>query len=207
MSKAAKTKPLEERETERLLIPERPGWRAGFRAPVPLVLAALLIAAAGFIAGAVIQKNSDGSGSAGGSQLPNAAALRAGGGPPGFASAGGAGAPTTGTVSSVVGNKLYVTDAEGNTVKVIVQPSSTVTRSAAAKASAIHPGDTVIVQGAKKKNGTVTAQSVNASEKGSAPGGGLFSAPGGAAGGTSTAGGSSGASGSGGAVNSLFKSP
>jgi hypothetical protein len=201
LSKAAQTKPREEAKTERLQIPTRPGLRAGLTAPIPLVLAALLIAAAGFIAGAVIQKNSDGSGGAGGGQLPDAAALRSGGGPPGFASAGGAGAPTTGTVSSVAGNKLFVTDAEGNTIKVIVRPSSTVTRSAASKASAIHPGDTVIVQGAKKKNGTVTAQSVNASEAGSSPGGGLLSAPGGATGGTSTS--NSGK----GAVDQLFSSP
>jgi hypothetical protein len=202
LSKAVAKDSLAEETTQRLEIPERRSLRTALSAPVPLVLAALLIAAAGFIAGALIQKNSDGSGGSG--QLAGPAGLRAGGGPPALASAAGAGAPTTGTVSSVVGNKLYVTDAEGNTVKVIVQPSSTVTRSAAAKASAIHPGDTVIVQGAKKKNGTVTAQSVNASEKGSAPGGGLFSAPGGAAGGTSA---TSGGGGAGGAVNSLFKSP
>jgi hypothetical protein len=200
LSKAAQTKPREEAKTEGLQIPVRPGWRAGLTAPIPLALAALLIAAAGFIAGAVIQKNSDGSGGAGGGQLPDAAALQSGGGPPGVASAGGAGAPTTGTVSSVAGNKLFVTDADGNTIEVIVRPSSTVTRSAASKASAIHPGDTVIVQGAKKKNGTVTAQSVSASEKGSTPGGGLLSAGGGSAGG-STSGGSAGG------VDSLFKSP
>jgi hypothetical protein len=200
LSKTAATKPADEAKTQRLEIPERPGWRAGLTAPVPLVLAALLIAAAGFIAGALVQKSSNGSGS-GGAQLGGPAALRAGGGPAALASAGGAGAPTTGTVSSVAGNKLFVTDAEGNTVKVIVRPSSKVTRSAASKASAIHPGDTVIVQGAKKKNGTVTAQSVSASEAGSSPGGGLFSPPGGTTGGGSTSGGA------GGAVNSLFKSP
>lgn len=200
MSKAAPTKPADEAKTERLEIPTRPGWRAGLTAPVPLVLAALLIAAAGFIAGAVIQKSSDGSGSAGGGQLPGAAALRSGGGPPGFASASGGAAPTTGTVSSVAGNKLFVTDAEGNTIKVIVRPSSTVTRSAASKASAIHPGDTVVVQGAKKKNGTVTAQSVNASEAGSSPGGGLLSAGGATGGGSTSSGGK-------GAVDQLFSSP
>jgi hypothetical protein len=85
---------------------------------------------------------------------------------------------------------------------VVVRPSATVTRSAASKASKIHPGDTVIVQGAKKNNGTVTAQSVSASEAGSSPGGALFGGTGSPAGGASTS-----TSGGQGAVNSLFKSP
>jgi len=203
LSKTAAKKTPAEETTQRLEIPERRSLRTALSAPVPLVLAALLIAAAGFIAGALVQKGSDGSGGGGGAQLPNPAALRAGGGPPGFASAGGADAPTTGTVSSVAGDKLFVTDAEGNTIKVIVRPSSTVTRSAASKAAQIHPGDTVIVQGAKKKNGTVTAQSVSASEAGSSPGGALFGGP--AAGASTTSGGSA-PSGKG-AVDSLFKSP
>ena len=43
----------------------------------------------------------------------------------------------------VKGSTLYVTTAEGNTVKVSVPKAATITKSVTAKVSAIKPGDTV----------------------------------------------------------------
>ena len=65
---------------------------------------------------------------------------------------------TVGTVANVKGSTLYVTDSDGTTVKVKTDEKSKVTRNAASSAGAVHPGDTVVIQGAKTTNGTVTAR-------------------------------------------------
>jgi hypothetical protein len=93
-----------------------------------------------------------------------------------------------------------VTDAQGNTIKVLTTKASTVTRSASSKVSEIHPGDSVVVQGQQRKSGTVNAQSVRASAAGTG-GGAPF---GGGAPQTSASGGSAQPGGGAGAVNQLF---
>jgi hypothetical protein len=147
----------------------------------------------------LIEKGQTGSSSGG--ALPSALSS-ASGGPGGAlsrAQSGGA-TPTFGTVANVSGRTLYVTDAQGNTIKVLTSRSSTVTRSADSKVGDVHPGDTVVIQGQKRRGGTVKAQSIQASAPG-AGGGTLFG--GGGPSGTAPSG-SSQSSGGAGAVDQLF---
>jgi hypothetical protein len=130
--------------------------------------------------------------------------------------ASGAGA-SFGTVSTVNGKTLVVTEASGNTVKVQLSPSTKITKNQSVSRSAIRPGDTVVIAGAPNSTGTVVAATVSDSGSGSALGalaGGL-GAGGASAGGASTGGAGAagaGASGSGSgsgrgsnsAVGSLF---
>jgi hypothetical protein len=175
------------------------GNRARRLTPLTGGLLALAIAAAGFVGGVLIEKGQTGSSSGG--SLPGGLS-GASGGPPGAlsrAQSGGA-TPTLGTVANVSGRTLYVTDAQGNTIKVLTSKSSTVTRSADSKVADIHPGDTVVIQGQKRRSGTVKAQSIQASAAGTG-GGTLF---GGAGPSGTTSAGSSQSSGGAGAVDQLF---
>lgn len=188
-------------------LPPRP--RRRLLAPVPLALFGVLLVAVGFIGGVEVQKREGGGGS---SELPAGLQAALNGGRAAGQSgdqAGGAGgaqsssSSTSGEVASVDGDVLYVTDSDGATVKVKVPKSATVTRNAKSSASAIHPGDTVVVQGSANDAGTMTAGSVSATASGVtsvSP----FGVGGG--GGQSGGGGDSGQSGSsqGDDVNSLF---
>jgi hypothetical protein len=92
----------------------------------------------------------------------------------GFGGAGAAGA-TIGEVSFIGGNTLYVTNSEGNTVKVTTSPASSITKTVKADVHSIHPGETVVVRGTKSSGGAVSAESVSvtAAAGGSGAGGGL----------------------------------
>ena len=100
------------------------------------VLVVLLIAAVGFWGGAALQKHHGSTGAVAGSASARAAFANAASGRTGFGSqaAGGfsgtagaataAGAATTGLVTEVQGNTVYVTDDTGALVKVTVNASS-----------------------------------------------------------------------------------
>lgn len=183
-------------ETEHAALPQRRGLSA-LLTPLRVGLLCLLIAAAGFIGGVLVQKGSEGSSSSNpfGSGDPPGLDPGAAGGE-GFVAAIGGG--TMGTVSTVDGGALYVTDAQGNTFKVLATGATKVTRSAETGPHQIHPGDTVLIQGQKRKNGTVKAQSISATAAGASSG-----VPGGGAAPSSSA--SSTSSGDrGSAVNQLF---
>ena len=60
------------------------------------------------------------------------------------------------------GSTLYVKGSDGNTIRVKTTSHSKINRTATTSAGAIHPGDTVIVQGTKSNNGTITATQINA---------------------------------------------
>ena len=84
---------------------------------------------------------------------------------------------TTGTVTDIVGKTLYVTTSSGTLVAVKVSSSTTVDRNASTTLSGLKPGDSVTVQGAKEKNGSVEATSISDTAKGvtsSGFGGGAF---------------------------------
>jgi hypothetical protein len=128
-----------------------------------------------------------GAGAAGGATggAAGAGAGAAGGG----AGAAGGGA-TVGSVSSVDGKTLYVAETGGNTVRVRLAKGGTVTRTAKAAATAIHPGDTVIVQGETASSGTVVASTIRATASNAAGAlGGFGGFGGGAPGAQGTAGG------------------
>jgi hypothetical protein len=160
---------------EQQALPKRP--RRRLVTPVSATLAGALVAALGFIGGVEVQKAQDdgATGTAGGAQAGLAAA---GGGGRGAASGGGsaqgagrpgAGGPgggrsnaTVGSVANKKGSTLYVKDSDGNTIRVKTTSHSKINRTATTSAGAIHPGDTVIVQGTKSKSGTITATQINA---------------------------------------------
>jgi len=170
------------------------GWpsqaaKRGIRLRLPTaILLGLLLAAAGLWGGSLLQKNETGSTIATGAAGARGAFARAGGTRSPFASSASG---TTGTVTDVIGNTLYVTQSSGNLVKVTLSSSATVTRNAKSSLGALKPGDTVVVQGTKPSNGSMTASSVSATAAGvrtAGAGGGLGGAFGGGA--TGSAGGS-----------------
>jgi hypothetical protein len=137
-------------------LPRRP--RRKLVTPLTATLAAVVIAALGFIGGVQVQKSSADSTSS-----PRAAGVARGGFPPG--GGGGSSDATVGTVANVSGKTLYVTDSSGATIRVKTTSNSKVARTAVAKVGEVHPGDTVIVQGTKSSSGTVTATSLTATAK------------------------------------------
>jgi len=162
--------------------PER-GPRKGIRMPIPTVLLlAVLIAAGGLWGGAALQR-SHGSASASSAASPFAA-LRGSGATAagGLAGAGALGGATTGTVTSVSGSTLYVTNSSGNLVKVTVGSTATVNRNAKSSLASLQVGDTVVVQGSKASDGSVTATSVSATAAGVSSGFPGFGSPAGSAG-------------------------
>ncbi len=153
-------------------LPPRP--RNRLLAPLPLALIALLIAACGFLGGVLVQKGSEGGSAAGlPGGLPSFFSKEGGGGsgsegsgslPAGFPGSG-SGAAVSGTVSSVDGRTIYVKNSEGSTVAVRVEDGSKISRDSNVGVKKIHPGDSVVVQGAKHGS-TVKAGSISATESG-----------------------------------------
>lgn len=143
-------------------------------------------------AGLASRTGAAGAGSRAGSAGSFASRAGASGGFPsgaaGFFGGGGSSDATIGTIQSVGGNAIYVSGTSGNTVKVVLNSSTKMTKSLSVSKKSLHPGDSVVVRGLKNSNGSYTATSV--SDSGSS--------------GTSTTGSSSsGSSGSSG-VSSLF---
>jgi hypothetical protein len=194
--------------------------------PVVLSLLGVLLIACGFIGGVLVEKGqasssasgngaaglasrfaalrggasggaSGASGSAAGTGTAGAAG--AGGGLFGRSGAGGAGGATVGEVAYLDGDTLYVTNAEGNTVKVTAAPGASVTKTVKAKVREIRPGETVVVTGTPGANGAISAESIRVGGSGGLGGGlggGLFGGSG--ASGRSGASGSAGSSAGGG---------
>jgi hypothetical protein len=152
--------------------------------PWTLGLCAVLLVTAGFIGGVQVQKGQadDGSAAAPGANAGAGAGNATRGGFAGRAAAGGDGAqgqnaPTFGSVASKKGATLYVEDADGTTVRVRTNAQSKVSRTTTASPGAIHPGDTVVVQGTKDAKGDIVATQITATAKGvvgigGGPGGG-----------------------------------
>jgi hypothetical protein len=148
-------------------MPTRP--RRKLLTPLTAGLAALLLGAVGFWLGVKVQKE-HGSSTAGATaagftarKATSGKATSAGGfTPPGTTASGGG--ETTGEVAYIKGNTLYVTDSEDNTVKVATTPATSVSHTVTTKSiSAIHPGDTITVQGSKSTSGAIAATSVTLS--------------------------------------------
>ncbi len=154
--------------------------------PIFLALLGVLAIACGFIGGVLVEKGQTSSGAAAGDTSGLAArfaALRGGtsgtAGRTGAAGGGGAAAalfgagaganrPTAGTVAYLAGDTLYVTNAEGNTVKVKTSAGTSVTKNVKASVSGIHPGEAVTVTGATAADGTVSAESISVGSSGGA---------------------------------------
>ncbi len=177
-------------EDEREAAPEEPTLpprrRRRLVTPAFAVLAAVLIGALGFIGGVEVQKGQ--ADSSAGTTPTGGGAARAGlGGGAGGGTSGGLAGPggargnaTVGTVANKRGSTLYVKDSDGTTIRVKTTSHSKINRTATASAGAIHPGDTVVVQGTKSSSGTITATQINATSSSAASGlAGLFGGGGG----------------------------
>lgn len=155
-------------------LPPRP--RRKLLTPLTGGLLVVLIAAAGFIGGVLVEKGQAG-GSSGNSFAAAAsrfAAARGGaaagagrgaaGGFGGLLGGGGSqGQLTVGQVSSLEGRTLYVNTAQGGTVRVKVPVGESVSKTITTSVHAIHPGENVVVQGTKGSGGAIDATSVRAS--------------------------------------------
>jgi len=146
--------------------PRRPfltKWTAG--------LMALVLGAVGFYVGVRVEKSKIPATSSAGSALSRlfsgagGTTSRTGAG--GFASrfggafAGLGGNETIGSVSSVNGNTLYVTETSGNTVKVKLSGDTTISKSESVSKAKIYPGDQVVITGTTGSGGTVDATQVS----------------------------------------------
>jgi hypothetical protein len=164
-------------------VPRRP--RRKLVTPVTGALAAVVLVAGGFIGGVQVQKHQGGSSSGGARAGSFAARFGGGAGTTGSGSGSGSSSTqssaTTGTVANVKGSTIYLTTSDGTTVKIRTNDNSRVTRNASSSASNIHPGDTLVVQGARASSGTVTASSITATARGVSAFGGLAALAGGGA--------------------------
>lgn len=158
--------------------------------PVFLALLGVLLATCGFIGGVLVEKgqttSSSSSSSAAAGLASRFAALR---GAASSTSTGGSSSssagftrPTAGTVAYIDGSTLYVTNSEGNTVKVRTSAGTSVTKTVKSTLSGIHPGETVTIAGATGSSGTVSAESISVGSSG----GGLAALFGGSGSGSSS---------------------
>jgi hypothetical protein len=142
-------------------------------------LMSLMLAAVGFFVGVRVEKAKIPSSSGGASAFASALAGATGKGGTGRAGAAGAaggfasrfaggaagaggfggaaGNDTIGSVSSVNGKTIYVTETSGDTVKVKLTGQTTITKSESVKSSKVFPGDEVVIAGSKASGGTVDA--------------------------------------------------
>ena len=153
-----------------------------------LLLAAGVVAAAGFAGGALVEKNGNSGSSSAASAFAKLRSGATGGttggttGEGGFSRAGGAtgasgasgaagaggfggfggaaGGATSGTVKLVDGNTIYVTNSSGNIVKITTGSSTTVSIAQSGTVNQLQPGQTVTVRGTTDSSGNVAATSV-----------------------------------------------
>ncbi len=156
------------------LAPRRPARRR-----LPLLLAALVLAALGFVGGIVttqqVEESQQASGLPEGLQLPEGIELPEGfelpsgglgGGLPGGGAGAGQLAALTGgtptyTVTVVDGGTLYLKDTGGTTVKAVTVPSTKVRRLAPSTTDELRPGDTVTVTGETDDTGQILAERID----------------------------------------------
>jgi len=173
--------PLDDGDDLTVVLTRRP------RAKLPsltLVLAAVVVASAGFLGGALVGKHygssssgnlaaafsrlagarasataSAGSGSGGtGSGTGSGSGFGFGGGRGG---AFGAGSATIGTIKLIDGRTVYVQTTAGDIVQVATSAGTKVTISSAVPVKDLQPGETVIVEGSKNSSGAIAATSIS----------------------------------------------
>ena len=150
------------------------------RAVTPLTrgLLALVVAGGAFLGGVLVERSQakTTSSSALPSGVPANIAALFGGARTSTTVAGAGGttgaSSTFGTVKLVDGENVYVSDAQGNVVKVATNAATKITTSQPASITKLKPSTTVIVQGTKSSDGTVTATSISQSAAGGGLGGG-----------------------------------
>ncbi|RCH67346.1 hypothetical protein DT019_17070 [Streptomyces sp. SDr-06] len=121
-----------------------------------LLLSGALVAGLAFAGGALVEKGQNQSGSPSGATRGGQSGQRQGFGTGPVGAAG----LTIGTVKLVDGSTLYVTDTQGNVVKVTTAGSTQVTEAKSGKVSDLQPGQTVTVRGSQNAAGDVAATTV-----------------------------------------------
>jgi len=169
--------PLDDGDDLTVVLTRRP------RAKLPsltLVLAAVVVASAGFLGGALVGKHygssSSGNLAAAFSRLAGArasATASAGSGSGGTGSGSGfgfgggrggtfgAGNATIGTIKLIDGRTVYVQTTAGDIVQVATSAGTKVTISSAVPVKDLQPGETVIVEGSKNSSGAIAATSIS----------------------------------------------
>ena len=158
------------------------------RAKLPsltLVLAAIVVASAGFLGGALVGKHY-GTSSTGNlaAAFRGLAAARAGasssaspgtGSRSGFPGGGGglfgSGNATIGSIKLIDGSTIYVQTTAGDIVQVATSAATKVTVSSTVPVKDLKPGETVIVEGSKNSSGAVAATSISQTSLGGGFGG------------------------------------
>jgi hypothetical protein len=158
------------------------------RAKLPsltLVLAAIVVASAGFLGGALVGKHY-GTSSTGNlaAAFRGLAAARAGasssasggtGSRTGFPGGGGGlfggGNATIGSIKLIDGSTIYVQTTAGDIVQVATSAATKVTVSSTVPVKDLKPGETVIVEGSKNSSGAVAATSISQTSLGGGFGG------------------------------------
>jgi len=140
------------------------GWSAG--------ALALLTCAIGFYVGVRVEKShvsSSGTSAtgalasrfAGSAKSGSSTTSRSGGFPSGSFGGGASGSgATTGTISSIDGDTLYVKETDGNTVKVKLLGDTTIRKTVTVAKGKVYPGDTVVIAGASGSGGVIDATSL-----------------------------------------------
>jgi len=159
------------------------------RAKLPsltLVLAAIVVASAGFLGGALVGKHygssSSGNLAAAFGRLAARASATASGGTGGTGSGAGAGLggrgglfgggnATIGTIKLIDGGTVYVQTAAGDIVQVATSAGTRVTVSSTVPVKDLQPGETVIVEGSKNSSGAIAATSISQTSLGTGFGG------------------------------------
>jgi hypothetical protein len=160
------------------------------RAKLPsltLVLAAVVVASAGFLGGALVGKHY-GSSSSGnlaaefsrlaGARASTSASAGSGTGSAGSGLAGrgggglfGGGNATVGSIKLIDGNTVYVQTTSGDIVQVTTSAGTKVTVSSTVPVKDLRPGETVIVEGSKNSSGAIAATSISQTSLGGGFGG------------------------------------
>jgi hypothetical protein len=140
------------------------------RAKLPsltLVLAAIVVASAGFLGGALVGKHY-GSSSSGnlaaafrGLAARASSSASAGSGTGGRGGLFGGGNATVGTIKLIDGGTVYVQTTAGDIVQVATSAGTKVTVSSTVPVNDLKPGETVIVQGSKNSSGAIAATSIS----------------------------------------------
>jgi hypothetical protein len=159
------------------------------RAKLPsltLILAAIVVASAGFLGGALVGKHYGSSSSGNLAAAFRGLAARAsasssastggtGGTGSGFGGRGGlfgAGNATIGTIKLIDGGTVYVQTTAGDVVQVATSAGTKVTVSSTVPVKDLKPGETVIVEGSKNSSGAIAATSISQTSLGGGLGGG-----------------------------------
>lgn len=149
--------------------------------PVTRALLVVVLAGGAFLGGVLVQKSQTKSTST--SALPagvpaNIAALFGGATTTTVAGSGGSATATAmqtiGTIKLVDGKNVYVSDAQGNVVRVATNRGTKITVNQDATVDKLKPSTSVIVQGTRGSDGTITATSVSQTAAGGQAGFGGF---------------------------------